>query len=197
MEVDIKIVEEAKKPASVNPRRMALWIFLATVFILFAAWSSAFIVRRANGNWLSFELPSMFWISSAVLIASSLTMHWAYVSIKRDNNEIARLAMTLTTIFGMAFLVGQFLGFRQLVEEGVNFVGRDATGVSGSFVYVIAGVHGLHIVSGIVVLMVSSVSVFTRKANSKNLLGLELCATYWHFLDVLWLYLFVFLLLNR
>jgi cytochrome c oxidase subunit 3 len=197
MAIDIKLVEEAQTQSSVPPKKFALWLFLVTVFMIFAALSSAYIVRRANGSWLIFELPIMFWISSAMILVSSFTMHWAYVSAKRGKIEATKLAMSITTILGIGFLFGQVFAWLQLVDNGIHLVGRDATAVSGSFLNVIAGLHWLHVISGVIVLIVSSVSVFRLKVNSKNLSGLEMCATYWHFLDVLWLYLFVFLLLNR
>jgi cytochrome c oxidase subunit 3 len=197
MAVDIKLIEEAKKPVGMNPRKFALWLFMATVVMVFAAFTSAYIVRRANGSWLIFDMPDMFWINTAIILVSSFTMHWAYVSAKRDKVEVSKLAMVITTILGAAFLVGQFFAWQQLVDNKIYFRGVDATAVSGSFLYVISWVHWVHVISGVIVLIVSSTSVFRLKVNSKNLVGLEMCATYWHFLDVLWLYLFVFLLLNR
>jgi cytochrome c oxidase subunit III len=197
MAVDIKIVEEAKTQRSIPPRKFALWIFLTTVFMIFAALSSAYLVRRANGSWMLFELPTMFWINTAIILSSSFSMHWAYLSAKRDKLETMKLAMSLTTVLGIAFLVGQFYAWGDLIDIQVYLRGIDATAVSGSFLYVISGLHWLHVISGVIVLMVSTVSVFRLKVNSKNLLGIEMCATYWHFLDVLWLYLFVFLLLYR
>ncbi|RAV98581.1 cytochrome c oxidase subunit 3 [Pseudochryseolinea flava] len=197
MAIDIKIVEEAKKPIAMHPKKFALWLFIATVVMVFAALTSAYIVRQSNGSWLVFDLPNMFWVNTAIILASSLTMHWAYVSAKQDKIDVTKLAITLTTILGTAFLVGQFFAWGQLVDNQIYLRGKDATAVSGSFLYVISWLHWLHVISGVVVLVVSTTSVFRLKANSKNLLGLEMCATYWHFLDVLWLYLFVFLLLNR
>jgi cytochrome c oxidase subunit III len=197
MAVDIKLVEEAPKQSSVNPKKFALWLFMATVVMIFAALTSAYIVRHANGSWMVFELPKMFWVNTAIILGSSFTMHWAYTAAKRDQIETMKLAITLTTILGVGFLVGQIFAWGQLVDNQIYLRGRDATAVSGSFLYVISWLHWLHVISGVIVLLVSTTSVFRLKVNSKNLLGLEMCATYWHFLDVLWLYLFVFLLLNR
>lgn len=197
MAVDFKIVEEAKKPVSMNPKKFALWLFIVTILMIFAALTSAYLVRRANGSWMIFELPPMFWVNTGVILASSLTMHWAYVCAKRDSQALLRLAMVITTVLGMAFLVGQFFAWEDLIRNKVHLVGIDGTAVSGSFLYVISGLHWLHVISGVIVLFVSTTSVFRGKVNSKSLLSIEMCATYWHFLDVLWLYLFVFLLLNR
>ena len=124
-------------------------------------------------------------------------MHWAYISAKRDNVENLKLAIIITTLLGVAFLIGQFLGWKQMVENNVYFVNDRASAVSGSFVYVLSGLHGIHIVSGVVFLIIVMVSAFRFKVHGKNLTQIEMCTTYWHFLDGLWLYLFVFLLLNR
>lgn len=120
-------------------------------------------------------------------------MHWAYLAAKKDNLESTKLAISITTVLGLAFLVGQYVAWGDLVERNVYFVGNP----SGSFVYVLSGLHGLHIVGGVIFLLIVLVATFRFKVHSKNLSQIEMCATYWHFLDGLWLYLFVFLLLNR
>lgn len=193
MAAELKLVEEAKKPLSMNPKKFALWLFIVSVIMVFAALTSAYIVRQAEGNWLIFELPQLFWITSVIILISSGTMHWAYLAAKRDSLESVKLATSITTILGVAFLVGQFLAWNDLVANNVFFVGNP----SGSFVYVLSGLHGLHIIGGVVFLLILLSSTFKYKVHSKNLSLIEMCATYWHFLDVLWLYLFVFLLLNR
>jgi cytochrome c oxidase subunit III len=197
MAADIKIVEEAKKQIGMNPKKFALWLFMVSVIMIFGALTSAYIVRQAEGNWLDFEMPSMFFITTGLILSSSVTMHWAYFAVKKDKLETAKVAMSITAVLGVAFLVGQFLGWKQLVENGVYLVSRESSGVSGSFLYVISGLHGLHVVSGVIVLLVMLGFVFRAKVHSRNLAPIEMCTTYWHFLDGLWLYLFVFLILNR
>jgi cytochrome c oxidase subunit 3 len=193
MATDLRIVEEAKKPLSMHPKKFALWLFIVTIFMIFAALTSAYIVRRADGNWLIFELPNLFLVTTCIILVSSGTMHWAYLAVKKDNLESAKLAIALTTMLGISFLAGQFLAWGELVKNSIHLVGNP----SGSFVYIISGLHGLHIVGGVVFLIVVLISIFQYKVHSKNLLRVEMCATYWHFLDGLWLYLFVFLLLTR
>lgn len=190
---ELKIVEEAKKPLSMNPKKFALWLFIVSVCMVFASMTSAYIVRQAEGNWQIFELPPLFWITSGIILLSSFTMHWAYMAAKRDNLEMVKVAMVVTTLMGAGFLVGQVLAWGELVENNVYFVGNP----SGSFVYVLSGLHGLHIVGGVVFLMITLVATFRFQVHSKNLSLIEMCTTFWHFLDALWLYLFVFLLLNR
>ncbi len=197
MAAEIKLVEEAKVQAGMNPKKFALWLFMVSVIMIFGALTSAYIVRQAEGNWLDFEMPTMFWITTAMILTSSLTMHWAYFSAKKDNVEMAKVAMVITVILGAGFLVGQWLGWSELVANGIYLVGRESSGVSGSFLYVISGLHGVHVISGVIFLTVVMVNVFRLKIHSRSLSQIEMCTTYWHFLDGLWLYLFVFLLLNR
>ena len=190
---DLKIIEEAKKPLSMNPKKFGLWLFLVSVVMIFAALTSAYIVRQADGDWLFFQLPDLFWYTSGVIIVSSITMHWALISARKDNLETVKIAIGLTSLLGLLFLIGQFYGWSDLVKNSVYFVGNP----SGSFVYVITGLHGVHLVSGVIVLFIVLIATLRYKVHSKNLSLIEMCATYWHFLGGLWLYLFIFLLLNR
>ncbi len=193
MAADIKIVEEAEKPLAMNPKKFAMWLFIMSVLMIFGALTSAYIVRQAEGNWLIFDLPQLFWVNTGVILASSMTMQWAYLSAKRDHLESLKIATVITTILGVAFLVGQLLAWEDLVNQKVYLVGNP----SGSFVYIISGLHGLHIVGGVIFLLILLASTFKYKVHSKSLNQIEMCATYWHFLGGLWLYLFVFLLLTR
>lgn len=190
---EFRIVEEPKKPMAMNPKRFAMWLFIGSVMMLFAALTSAYIVRQAEGNWLYFDLPNILTVSTVVILASSITMQWAFWSAKKDNLETVKIMVTLTAILGLAFLVLQFEGWKQLVDNRIFLVGNP----SGSFLYVITGLHGLHIISALVYLIIVLVATYRFQVHSKNLLRLEMCTTYWHFLGGLWLYLFVFLLLYR
>lgn len=193
MATEIRIVEEAKKPLSMHPKKFALWLFIVTVIMVFAALTSAYIVRQSDGNWVVFELPNLFLVTTGIILASSATMHWTYISVRKNNFESAKLAIALTLVLGLGFLAGQVMAWGQLVDNRIHLIGNP----SGSFVYIISGLHGLHIVGGIVFLAIVMVSIFKMKVHSNNLLRVEMCATYWHFLDALWLYLFLFLLLYR
>lgn len=190
---EFKIVEEPKKPISMNPKKFGMWLFIGSVVMLFAALTSAYIVRQAEGNWLYFELPTIFTISSIVIFLSSITMHGAYLSAKKDNLEMVKVLITITTVLGLVFLILQFEGWKDLVDKQVYLVGNP----SGSFIYIITGLHGLHLISAIIFLLIVMISTYRYRVHSKNLAQMEMCVTYWHFLGGLWLYLFVFLLLYR
>lgn len=189
----IEYTEQPKVTLSMHPKKFALWLFMVTVVMLFAAFTSAYIVRQSDGNWLQFALPQAFWITSGIIILSSITMHWAYVSAKKDNLDAVKLAMGITTLLGITFLVGQYLAWGELVDRNVYFVGNPA----GSFVYVFSGLHGVHLIGGVIFLLIVLIQTFRYKVHAKSLDQIEMCATYWHFLDGLWLYLFIFLLLNN
>ncbi|NJN42774.1 MAG: cytochrome oxidase subunit III [Flammeovirgaceae bacterium] len=193
MTTEIKIVEEPKKPLAMHPRKFGMWLFLASVAMLFASLTSAYIVRRAEGNWLYFELPDLFYTTSLVIVLSSITLQWAYWAAKNDNLERVRLLVSITAVLGLAFLIGQFMAWSDLVNQQVYFVGNP----SGSFIYVLTGLHGIHLVSAVVFLLIVLRSAYKFKIHSRRLAQLEMCLTYWHFLGGLWLYLFVFLILNR
>ena len=121
---DFKIVEEPSKPLAMEPRKFGMWLFMGSVFMLFAALTSAYIVREAEGNWVYFEMPRLFTISTVVILVSSITMQWAYWSAKKDNLSNVKVMMTITTVLGFAFLVLQWLGWVQLVAEKIYFVGK-------------------------------------------------------------------------
>jgi len=197
MAVEIKIVEEARKPLGMNPKKFALWLFMVSIGMLFAALTSAYIVRQAEGNWMMFDLPPLFWVNTIIILTSSVTMHAAYLAARNNKTDMVKVLVGATLALGVAFLIGQWMAWEQLLAENVHLVGINASAVSGSFVYVLSGLHGAHIISGIVFLLIVLVSAYRLTIHSGNLLQIEMCTTYWHFLDGLWLYLFVFLLLNR
>ncbi len=178
---------------SMHPQKFALWLFIVTVVMVFASLTSAYIVRQAEGNWLDFDLPSIFWISSLMIALSSVSFQWAYAEAKKDEFTKVRIGLSITLILGLAFMALQFAGWDDLVDMEVFFVGNPA----GSFVYVITGVHLAHIVSSLIFLLVVLIQSSRMKVHSKSMDSMDMCITYWHFLGGLWLYLFLFLVLNR
>ncbi|OJV18403.1 MAG: cytochrome oxidase subunit III [Dyadobacter sp. 50-39] len=185
-----KLEREPQETLAMDPKKFILWLFLVTIIMLFASQSSAYLVRRAEGNWLEFEMPQIFWYSTVVLVMSSVAMQWAYLSAKKDQFQQLKIAISITFVLGLVFLYMQFQGWKELVAMNVYFVGNP----SGSFFYVFTGLHGFHIITGLIVLVFALTSAFKLNMHSKNLRRIQISATYWHFLDILWLYLFVFLL---
>jgi cytochrome c oxidase subunit 3 len=194
MASEFKIVEEAKKPLAMHPKKFGMWLFMVSVIMLFGAWTSAYIVKRGDAGWSEITLPWQFWLNSGIIAVSSVTMIVAVRAARKDNLEMVKVMISITTILGVAFLAGQWLAYKELVALNEYFTGGN---VSHSFIYVLTGAHGLHLVSGVVFLVIVLVATFKYKVHSRNMTQMEMCATYWHFLGILWLYLFVFLLLNR
>lgn len=177
-------------------RKPMLWIGLASIVMTFAGLTSGYFVSRASllptNAWLQFELPSMFTYATVVIVLASLCMIWAKYNAKKDTNST--LPISLALVAGLLFMYFQFLGAQDLVNRGLTFVGGST---SASWVYVIAGLHWLHVFSGIIVLCVTLIQSLKGAYTSKDHYGLDMSAIYWHFLDVLWIYLFLFLAFIR
>lgn len=189
MGTNIRLVENPTRPLSMHPHKFALWLFIVSIVMIFASLTSAFIVKQGDGSWMDYQLPSMFWYTSGVIILSSILLQWGYFAAKRDKLETVKLTIGLTLLLGFVFLIGQWKSWGQLVEMDVYFVGNPA----GSFIYVLTGLHAFHLISGIIFLIIVLFSAFKYRVHSKNMVRMEMCTTYWHFLGALWLYLFVFL----
>ena len=186
-------LEKETRTLAITTRKFILWLFIVSIIMLFGAFTSAYMVKKASGDWLTIDMPPIFYFNSIIIMLSSLTMHFSLISARKNNIKAIQTGLVITMVLGIVFLAGQFVGWQKLVGESVYFVGNP----SGSFVYVFTGVHGFHIISGLIFLSIVLVSAFRYKVHSKSTLQIEMCATYWHFLDGLWLYLFIFLLLNN
>jgi cytochrome c oxidase subunit 3 len=185
-----QVSDDAQPTLSMNPKKFSMWLFLLSVVMIFASLTSGYIVRKSEGNWVDFELPPIFWLTTAILLLSSLTHHLAFYHAKKDNLAQVKGWMMLTALLGLAFLVSQWYSWVYLVNINVYFSGNN---VAGSFLYVLTGLHMLHVLSAVIFVLIITIRTYQYKVHSKNLLGIELCTTYWHFLDVLWIYLFAFL----
>lgn len=174
----------------IHPKKFALWVAIASIAMMFAAFTSAYIVRKAAGNWLEFDLPSLFWVSAGVILLSSATMHFSYLSFKAGKEGPYKLLLWTTFILGIAFVVLQYEGWNEMLMSGVGLT----TNPSGSFVYVLSGIHAVHVLGGIAVLTVALIHAYALpfKVTPTRKLRLELTSTYWHFVDLLWLYLLLF-----
>ncbi|MEQ8238338.1 MAG: cytochrome c oxidase subunit 3 [Cyclobacteriaceae bacterium] len=178
---------------SMHPQKFALWLFIVSVTMIFAALTSAYVVKKAEGNWLLFDFPAMFNYTSIVIILSSVTMHFAYISSRKNNIKNIRIGLILTALLAVVFSVGQYLSWAELVDQNVFFVGNPA----GSFIYVFTGLHIAHLLGGLIFIFIVLKRAFNYQVHSKNLVSIEMCTTYWHYLGGLWLYLYLFLILNN
>ncbi|GAA4342851.1 cytochrome c oxidase subunit 3 [Flaviaesturariibacter amylovorans] len=172
----------------IHPHKFTLWVAIGSILMMFAGLTSAYIVKRNQANWEGVETPSAFWLSTAAIVLSSITMHLALRSFRQRALQRYRLLLVVTLVLGLAFVALQYAGFRWLWEHGVQFRGAGA----GQFLYVIAGLHAVHVIGGVVALAIVFLKAFFGRSKSYNVVPVEVMATYWHFVDVLWLYLLVF-----
>ncbi len=192
--MEIAMENQAKGTSMrMHPQKFAMWLFIVSIMMMFAAFTSAYVVKQSDGVWLDFEMPSMFFYSSILIVLSSVSMHGAFIATKRENVKMIRLGLVLTFILGAVFIYAQYMAWGELVDQGVYFVGNAA----GSFLYVLTGLHAVHLLSAIIFLFIVLYSAIRYKIHSKSLLRMEMCTTYWHFLGGLWLYLYLFLTLNH
>ncbi|MBC8266852.1 MAG: cytochrome c oxidase subunit 3 [Flavobacteriales bacterium] len=169
--------------------KQLLWVGIAGIVMFFAGLTSAVIVRKAEGNWLEFQMPDWFWISTIAIISSSILLHISKRAVKNGTSPLVFLLGALA--LGVVFTFSQFFGWNQLVSEGVYLTG-EGSNPAGSFLYVITLAHLLHLLGGLIAISVTTVNSRRGKYTAENYLGIELTSTYWHFLGVLWLYLFFF-----
>lgn len=174
-------------------KKMMLWFGIVSLIMGFAGWTSAYIVSSKREDWLdNIQLPQAFYISTALIILSSLTYILAKKAIKENNQKLATIWLFGTLGLGIAFIILQFIGFSQMLESGYYFTGPTSN-IKMSYIFLIAFVHIMHVVAGLISLIVVLVQQLRGKYTATNLLGLELGATFWHFLDILWVYLIVFM----
>ena len=173
--------------------KLILLFAMVSMTMMFAGLTSAFVVSRSRVDWLkSFELPTAFYFSTAVIIGCSITFHLAKLAIKKDKRAATTMLLLSTLALGVLFVILQFVGFGQIVENGYYFTGSESS-ITTTFLYIVTIVHLMHLAGGLISLLIIIYNHFKQKYNSSQTLGIELGAMYWHFLDFLWIYLFVFL----
>lgn len=177
---------------SARAKKMMLWFGMVSILMTFAGLTSAYVVSKTRPDWLQdFRLPSAFYVSTVCIIASSMTFHLAKKAISGSRRDAGTVFLVVTLLLGVAFVVSQFFGFAQIIEEGYYFTGSEST-ITTSFLYAITVAHIAHVVAGIIVLLVIIYNHFKEKYGPGQTLGLELGVTFWHFLDILWVYLILF-----
>lgn len=186
-------VSEQETYTRIPTFKLLLWLAMVSMIMMFAGLTSGYIVRQAESNWQVFELPALFYVSTLLILLSSVSMQWAFISVKRNNLRQLRTGLIITLGLGLAFAFAQFMSWSKLVEAGIFFTGNP----SGSFLYVLTGLHLAHLAGGVIYLMVVTTRSIQGRYHSGFHLPVELCAIFWHFLDGLWIYLFLFLLMTR
>ena len=179
------------KQAKRKSAKPMLWVSMISMTMMFAGLTSAYVVSRKRYDWVSFDLPNAFYTSTVLIVLSSITFILARWFVKKNDRTLTSVFLITTLMLGLGFMYYQFLGFSELMETGLYFTGEQST-VKSSFIFGITGAHLVHIAAGIIVLLVVLFNHFNKKYSSKDLLGLELGAIFWHFVDILWIYLFFF-----
>jgi cytochrome c oxidase subunit 3 len=167
-----------------------MWVAIGSIIMMFAGLTSAYIVKSGQAGWQDIQTPNVFWYSTAVLLISSVTIQGALRSFKQREMNNFRMLLLATLVLGIIFIGLQWAGFSYLWNHGVRFQGAGA----GQFLYVIFGLHAIHVVAGVIALIVIAVKQYLSKTRSYNSTSIEVMSTYWHFVDILWVYLLVFFL---
>lgn len=184
-------LKQELKQAKRKSAKPMLWVSMISMTMMFAGLTSAYVVSRKRDDWVSFDLPNAFYTSTILIVLSSLTFILAKYFIKKENRQLTTLSLVVTLVLGVGFVFFQFEGFSELYNSGLVFAGAQST-VKSSFIYGITLAHLAHIAAGLIVLLVVFYNHITKKYSSTNYLGLELGAIFWHFVDILWIYLFLF-----
>ena len=193
----INLSIEQQKELKKKNAKLLMWVANAAIVMMFAALTSAYLVSRKAGGWMYFELPAVFWYSTGFILASSATMFFAQRSIKNGNNTGLKLGLLTTVVLGFGFAATQWHAlFGVLFDNGIYFTGAGSN-VSGQYLYFIAIFHLVHLFAGLISLLFTWVKATRNNYTQDDYTGVEVCSIYWHFLDVLWIYLFVFLLFIR
>ena len=183
-----------EREPGVEPKTFVLWLLIVSSIMLFAGFTSGYIVRRGEGEWVVFNLPTMFMLNTGVIVLSSIFMQWAYLSAKKDELNKTKIGLAIALALGILFIIMQYWGWSQMVYNSIYF---GFANPSGSFVYAITGVHVLHVIIGIFYLLAILIQTYRFKVHKKAIRGIAMCNTYWNFVGILWIYLYLFLLLNR
>ena len=174
-------------------KKMMLWFGIISLLMGFAGWTSAYIVSSSREDWVKdLSLPSSFVFSTIVIIISSISYIMAKKALKKDDRTKCTYWLLLTLALGVVFVLLQFNGFSQMVARGYYFTGPTSN-IKMSYVFLIAAVHIVHVAAGLISLLVVLRNHLAKKYSSQEMLGLELGATFWHFLDILWVYLILFM----
>jgi len=191
--MEVTMTTDEHNARTARSYKLILLFAMVSMTMMFAGLTSAFVVSKSRVDWLKdFELPTAFYYSTIVIIGCSVTFHLAKKSIQKDNKSATTTFLFATLALGILFVILQFMGFDEIVQQGYYFTGS-ASSITTTFLYVVTVVHLIHLAGGLISLLIIIYNHFKQKYNSSQTLGIELGAMYWHFLDFLWLYLFVFL----
>lgn len=187
MNINDSLIEKNKRA-----KKMMLWFGMISMSMTFAGLTSAYVVSSSRSDWIEqIDLPFAFTISTFLLLLSSGTFYLALKNIKETLLKRAQTLLLITLVLALVFIYFQFQGFREIIEQGYYFTGAESS-ITTSYLYVLVLLHLAHLIAGIVIVLVVFYNSFRERYSEANTLGFELAVTFWHFLDILWLYLFLF-----
>jgi len=189
--IEKKTVQEELKVAKKKAAKPMLWVSMISMVMFFAGLTSAYVLSMERDDWVTFDLPQAFYVSTFLIVASSITLSLSQKLLKKDRRQLSLLLVVITLLLGISFVWQQYIGFNQLKSIGLFFTGPEST-VSTSFIIGITFMHVIHLFAGLIVLFVVIYNHFKYKYKPNDLLGFELGAIFWHFVDILWIYLFFF-----
>ncbi|MBI3234894.1 MAG: cytochrome c oxidase subunit 3 [Bacteroidetes bacterium] len=176
---------------TVHPKKLMLWIAIVGICMMFAGLTSAFIVKKGDPKgWVNFQLPSMFFVTTLIVLLSSGALWISNSAAKNDEINKSKWATLVTLLLGITFCIGQFMAWGQMVDNRMFFSGDSA---AYSFIYVLSGLHLAHIAAGLIALGVLYYKTTNFQVHKKNMISMQLVSTYWHFVGVLWIFLYIFL----
>lgn len=178
-------------PKRIHPHKFTLWVAMGSIIMMFAGLTSAYIVKKNQSSWLEFDLPVVFMYSTFVIILSSITIHLATKAFKSREMGRYRMLITITAVLGLLFMAMQVFGFMDLESRNIALTGARSNSAA-SFLLVITGLHMLHVLGGVIALLVIFIKAYVSSVKNYSSLSIELVGTYWHFVDILWIYLFIF-----
>jgi cytochrome c oxidase subunit III len=191
MNASLELKNVVDQNNKIHPHKFILWVAIGSIIMMFAGLTSAYIVKREQPGWTSYTTPIAFYYSTAIILISSITIFLAAKSFRERRMIRYRKLVVATVLLGLVFVLLQWLGFRHLWNSGITFHGSGA----GQFLYIIAGLHAVHVIGGIIALFTLWIRAKNARIRSYNVVPVDVVSTYWHFVDLLWIYLFIFFLM--
>ena len=193
--MDLAMEEQAVK--QYKAKKMMLWVGMISMAMTFAGLTSAYVVSSSRADWLSqFKIPESFTVSTLFIVLSSFSFYLAKKSLLSKNIKATKILILTTFMLALLFVYFQFRGFADIIAQGYYFTGAESS-ITTSFLYVLVLLHLAHLFAGIIALLVVYIRLVRGSYSGSNTLGFELAHLFWHFLDILWIYLYLFVLLYR
>ncbi|TAG15113.1 MAG: heme-copper oxidase subunit III [Sphingobacteriia bacterium] len=187
----MEAIVKANESKRIHPQKFTLWVAMGSILMMFAGLTSAYIVKKNQSSWLEFDLPVVFWYSTAVILFSSITIHLAGKSFKAREMARYRTLITVTALLGILFIGLQVMGFMDLEARNIALTGAKSNSAA-SFLLVITGLHMMHVLGGVIAILVIFVKAYSSRTKNYSSLSIDMVGLYWHFVDILWVYLFIF-----